>query len=248
MPNIKRGVAIVTYNRADRLGEIIEATLRTVPSNTQVIVCDDGSTDNTSSIVHSFGIPYICGKNLGVGANKNRALWGLQDRHFLAIIEDDLYPTQGGWFETYEHAAILSGIQHFCRVQDKQVPESIPAFTSWMEARGLTPIYGPSPRGDFTFITATVLKKCGGFHPGFVGAGYAHGEWSGRVAASGLIGHPNKWVDIVQGNACFVQVGDKEGGRWNLTNEELKKQLRSNKIHLKTLAKTPYLFHPLLLP
>jgi len=238
---ITRGVALCHYNREKHLPDIIEAIKKTVPADTKIVVCDDGST----STVYTRGEVLIQGKNLGVAANKNRALWALQDCHFICILEDDLKPTRKGWFETYEKAAKLSGIHHFCRVQDKQVRETSPEFAAFMKTHGLTPIYGPSPRGDLTFITHKVIEHVGGFNPKFRGAGYAHGEWSHRVYNAGLIGHNNKWVDIKEARDMFEQVGDREGGRWELDPKALKKQLTKNEKIYKELQKTDYIHIPL---
>jgi len=241
--NIKRGVALCHYNRQKYLTDIIAAVKDTSPLGTKIVICDDGS----SSTINTRGELLIQGKNLGVAANKNRALWALQDCQFLCILEDDLLPTSKGWFEIYEKAAIHSNINHFCRVQDKLVLETVPEFSKYMNGKGLTPIYGPSPRGDLTFITKTVVNRVGAFNPQFRGAGYAHGEWSARVWNSGLIVHPNKWVDIKEARDMFVQVGDTEGGRWNLGKEELKKQLKDNKKLFKELQQVSYIHLPLCL-
>lgn len=247
MASYNRGIAIVTYNRANYLKEIIEAVKDTAPDNCRIVLADDGSVDNTLAIARNFKLPIISGPNLGVAANKNRALWGLQDCKFLALIEDDILPVSKGWFEIYEQASIFSGIQHFCRVQDKEVPETIFEFSQFLVNQNYTPIYGPSPRGDFTFLTKKVLDQVGAFHPGFRGAGYAHGEWTERVVRAGLIGHPNKYVDIKEARDMLIQKGDREGGRWTLTEEELKLQLRNNRQHKKKLDRLRYIHHPLVL-
>jgi len=258
---VQRGVGICHYNRLDKLPEILKAITETVPENTRVVVADDGSdrekftADNggteygtsVEEVCKDAGVLLIKGPNAGVAANKNRALWVLQDCQFIALIEDDLKPIQKGWFECYEQAAAISGIHHFCRVQDKKVPESVESFSAFLARHHLTPLYASSPRGDFTFLTSTVLHRVGGFNPAFRGAGYAHGEWSGRVARAGLIGHPLKWIDIMQGRDRFVQVGDTSGGRWKLTEEQLKAQLSRNKRVFRDLEKSGYVNCPLVL-
>lgn len=245
---MKRGVAIVTYNRANILGEIIEAVRTTTPAGTTICVCDDGSTDDTPQTVAKVsGVVYLRGDNLGVGANKNRALFALQNCSSLCIIEDDLIPQKNGWYEIYEEASLVSGINHFCRVQNKFVEESVTEFKNYMKLKGFTPIYGPSPRGDLTFITYKVITTVGGFNPAFKGAGHAHGEWSGRIHRAGLIGHPNVWVDIKEANEMFIQKGDREGGRWNLHEDQLREQLKENRITRKRLDRSGYTYHPLVL-
>lgn len=249
---IKRGIAICHYNRQKYLEEIIEAVKQTIVPSTKIVICDDGSTADSEGsenkhldeIIKRQNVILIQGPNKGVAANKNRALWALQDCHFICILEDDLIPREKGWFESYESAAIASGIHHFCRVQDKEIEETIPAFSAYMKSLGLTPIYGPNPRGDLTFLTSTVVQTIGAFNPLFRGAGYAHGEWSSRVSRSGFINHPLRWIDIKESRDKIEQLGDKEGGRW-IT--DVSDQLRRNKQVLKELQRKDYKYHKLVL-
>ncbi len=247
--SVTRAVSIVTYNRADKLGEVLEGVYATVPKGTDIFVCDDGSTDQTHRIVEQFpGVHYYRGPNLGVGANKTRALYLMKNHHYSAIIEDDLIPTEKNWFECYEGAATLMDMHHFCRVQDKEIPETMPSFSAYMkETLNCTPIYAPSPRGDFTFLTRKVISTVGGMNPAFQGVGVAHGEWSERVARSGLISHHLKWVDILEARDKLKQIGDREGGRWDEDPEEIKKQIAYNKKVGRGLAKQDYLYCPLVI-
>lgn len=262
--NITRGIAICHYNRLEHLEKIIKAVKDTAPEDAQIVVCDDGSkprvikdviindtiqdeTVSVCDICQKHKVLLIQGPNLGIAANKNRGLWALQKKHFICILEDDLIPIEKGWFETYEKAAHFSEINHFCRVQDKEIPETIPTFQEYMERQGLSPIYATSPRGDLTFITNTVVRSVGGFNNKFKGAGYAHGEWSQRVYDAGLISHPLKWVDIREARDKFDQIGDTEGGRWKDDQQEIRKQLKTNMKIFKQLKASPYLFHPLVL-
>lgn len=249
--NIQRGVAICHFNRQRHLQEIVHAVKQTTLPGTRIVICDDGSdteapgTDGlaVSDIAKDEGVLLIAGPNKGVAINKNRALWALQDCHLLCILEDDLIPRERGWFEAYESAAVLSTMHHFCRVQ-KEVEETRPAFSAYMKEGGLTPIYGPSPRGDLTFLTAAVVQTVGAFNPLFRGAGYAHGEWSNRVQRAGLIGHPLKWVDIKEARDKIEQIGDREGGRWNT---DVDGELKRNAHVLKQLQRKDYKYHELVL-
>lgn len=270
----KRGIGICHYNRLEQLDEIIKAVKNTAPVESRIVVCDDGSdtlilqdikgsiitradkpirdfkgtiTADAARIARKNNVLFLTGPNLGVAANKNRALWALQDCQYICILEDDLKPVQKGWFEIYEKAAQLSGIHHFCRVQDKEVPESVSSFSAYMKQNNLTPIYGPSPRGDLTFLTGAVVNRIGAFNPRFRGCGYAHGEFSNRVKRGGLINHPLHWVDIKEARDVFIQLGDTTGGRWDLNQKDIKRQLQRNAQVQKELEKEDYLFHPLVL-
>jgi glycosyltransferase involved in cell wall biosynthesis len=244
----KRAVSICTYNRANRIGEVIAGVLATVPEGTDVFVCDDGSVDGTRDKVFEYNkaVHYYRGPNLGVAANKNRALYLMQNHHFSAIIEDDLVPTEAGWFELYEGVSTLTDIHHFCRIQDKVIPETSPAFTNYLaKAMGVTPIYATSPRGDFTFLTRKVITTVGGLNPMFRGVGYAHGEWSARVVKAGLVSHSSGWIDIAEARDKFKQIGDTEGGRWKDNKELIDAQLKKNRAINKLLKKKDYLYCPL---
>ncbi len=246
---MKRAVSICTYNRWGNLEEIIEGVLSTVPDGTDVFVCDDGSTDGTEFvIVDKFAdkVKYYRGPNLGVAANKNRALYLMQNHHFSAILEDDLMPTEKGWWETYEEASTLTDIHHFCRIQDKEIPESQPAFSNYLAKElNVTPIYASSPRGDLTFLTRKVITTVGGLNPLFKGVGYAHGDFSRRVVKAGLVSHPSGYVDIAEARDKFKQIGDTSGGRWDDDPEEIKKQLERNQAIAKRLRKEGQIYVPL---
>ncbi len=246
---MKRAVSICTYNRLETLRKVIEGVLATVPEGTDVFVCDDGSTDETGYDVgklYGDKVGYFRGPNLGVAANKNRALYLMQNHHFSCILEDDLVPQEKGWFELYEKASILMDVHHFCRIQDKEIPEVAPAFSDYlMSTLNVTPIYASSPRGDLTFLTRKVITTVGGLNPMFRGVGYAHGEWSARVVKAGLVSHPSGYVDIAEARDRFKQVGDTEGGRWDDNKETIDAQLQKNKAVRALLKKRDYIHCPL---
>jgi glycosyltransferase involved in cell wall biosynthesis len=249
---ISRGIAILTYNRSNNIDELIEKVQETKPNNCKVVVCDDGSNDDTPRIVSKRkDVSYVRGPNLGVAANKNRALFALQDCHFIAMLEDDLFPNETGWFELYESAVCVMETHHFCRIQaddNKKIREEcVEGFTEWIKQYGLTPLYTKSPRGDFTFLTSKVVKTVGAFNPQFVGAGYAHGEWSDRVHRAGLISHPLRWVDFEETSKKFYQKGDTDGGRWLENQKEIQSQLKANAKLRRQLRKSDYIFHPITL-
>lgn len=246
MSKVKRGISVVHYNRHKRLPEVLETVEKTAPRSCRLVLCDDGSDPGVDEILSKYPKwVLIKGRNLGVAANKNRALWGLQDCHLMAILEDDLVPTQKGWFETYEKAATYSGIHHFCRVQDKEVVETIPEFSRDMAKVGLTPVYGSFPRGDLTFITSEVLSKVGGLNPKFRGVGHAHGEWSDRIVKAGLVPHPAKWIDIQEARDLLTQLGDREDGRWNRSRLDIERESKRNLALRTRLEKANYIYCPL---
>ncbi len=68
-------VVIPTYNRAGLLKRALESLVKQTYRNFEVLVCDDGSTDNTEEVVHSFSdkisVVYTRNEN-GVGPSRPR--------------------------------------------------------------------------------------------------------------------------------------------------------------------------------
>jgi glycosyltransferase involved in cell wall biosynthesis len=53
-------VVIPTYNRADVLPRAVDSVLEQTYENFEVIVVDDGSTDNTEDVVKSYADNRVC--------------------------------------------------------------------------------------------------------------------------------------------------------------------------------------------
>ena len=87
-------VIIPTYNSARYLGEAIESVLSQSYRPIEIIVVDDGSTDDSSSVVKSFGtslIRYHHQSNQGTAAARNKGL-ELARGHVIAHLDaDDLW-------------------------------------------------------------------------------------------------------------------------------------------------------------
>jgi glycosyltransferase involved in cell wall biosynthesis len=66
-------IVIPTYNRAHLLGEAIQSALAQTHAGSEVLVVDDGSTDETAALVAGFGdaVSYLRQENAGVAAARN---------------------------------------------------------------------------------------------------------------------------------------------------------------------------------
>jgi glycosyltransferase involved in cell wall biosynthesis len=92
MPRVS--VIIPTYNRAALIGEAIASALAQTFRDFEIIVADDGSTDNTAQVVAQFGsaIKFIALPHRGQPAATRNA--GLQQANgeFIAFLDsDDVY-------------------------------------------------------------------------------------------------------------------------------------------------------------
>ncbi|WP_419805476.1 glycosyltransferase family 2 protein [Terriglobus sp.] len=86
-------IVIPTYNGATRIGHCLQSLLaQTADKNIEILVIDDGSTDNTVEIVQRFGLVRVVSQsNAGPAAARNR---GAQEAHgeVLLFTDDDCIP------------------------------------------------------------------------------------------------------------------------------------------------------------
>jgi glycosyltransferase involved in cell wall biosynthesis len=89
-------VIIPTYNRGWIVKEAIESVLKQDFTDFELIVVDDGSTDNTAEILHGFGsdIRVIKQSNRGVSAARNRGIQASVGRWIAFLDSDDLWLPQ----------------------------------------------------------------------------------------------------------------------------------------------------------
>lgn len=83
-------ILIPCYNAGRFVGEAIESALGQTHPHVEVIVIDDGSTDNSREVIASFGnrIQYDLGPNRGACAARNRALT-LSRGKFIQFLDAD---------------------------------------------------------------------------------------------------------------------------------------------------------------
>ncbi|HBC47711.1 MAG TPA: hypothetical protein DEO84_02190 [candidate division Zixibacteria bacterium] len=88
--NLPISVIIPTYNRASLIGRAIDSALRESLPGDEIIIINDGSTDNTDQILSSYKEPVKCHKitNSGAGAARN---WGIKlaKNPLVAFLDSD---------------------------------------------------------------------------------------------------------------------------------------------------------------
>jgi glycosyltransferase involved in cell wall biosynthesis len=92
MPKVS--VIIPTYNYGRFLGEALQSVLNQTFADFEIIVVDDGSTDNTRDVAARFNdnrIRYIYQENRGVSAARNAAIWDSKGEHIAFLDADDIW-------------------------------------------------------------------------------------------------------------------------------------------------------------
>ncbi|HSQ42578.1 MAG TPA: glycosyltransferase, partial [Fibrobacteraceae bacterium] len=117
-------VIIPTFNRSDILKSCLEHLSQQTmePSRFEVLICDDGSTDDTARVVQSLSMPYkfrhLPGENRGPAAARNRGIREARGEYLLILNDDALLEPQVLQLHLDEHrkrndpkAAVLGKFQ-----------------------------------------------------------------------------------------------------------------------------------------
>lgn len=94
MPKVS--VIIPTHNSAQHLPDAIDSILKQTYQDFEIVVIDDGSTDNTKEIVekyiqtHGSKIRYVYQKNKGVGSARNKGIDESRGTYITFLDSDDV--------------------------------------------------------------------------------------------------------------------------------------------------------------
>lgn len=133
-------VVIPTYNRAYILRDAINSALEQRSANTEVIVVDDGSTDDTADLVAGYKerVTYLCQTNQGAGVARSLGVRNARGAYIAFLDSDDVWvshkvKTELEMFEAFPEAgAIASDADSW--FENKLVE------TSWLSAKQGAPI------------------------------------------------------------------------------------------------------------
>jgi glycosyltransferase involved in cell wall biosynthesis len=86
-------IIIPSYNHAQYVGAAIQSVLDQTYDSVEIIVVDDGSTDNTRQVVGEFGeaVRYIWQENQGLSAARNTGICAASGAFIGVLDADDLY-------------------------------------------------------------------------------------------------------------------------------------------------------------
>ncbi len=197
--NLPFSIIIPCYNRADELDELLTSVgkLQFPHNKFEVIISDDGSTDNTSTLVNSYiqksevNITYITQTNKGPGVARNHALQKANGDFFIFLDSDVTMPEN--WLYNIskkinsEKADAFGGPDSYRDDFSPLLKAINYSMTSFITTGGLRGKKGKKlarfyPRSFNMGLSKTLYKKIGGF------GSLRHGqdiEFSHRILNSG---------------------------------------------------------------
>jgi glycosyltransferase involved in cell wall biosynthesis len=85
-------IIIPTYNRASIIADAVKSAIAQDYPNTQIIVVDDGSTDETAAVMRGFAnVEYVKQRNQGPAAARNTGLKLARGRYIATLDSDDCW-------------------------------------------------------------------------------------------------------------------------------------------------------------
>jgi glycosyltransferase involved in cell wall biosynthesis len=93
----KVSVIIPTYNRSNLITEAVESVLQQSFADFEVLVIDDGSTDNTRSVITQISdnrVKYFYKENGGAASARNSGIGRAEGEYIAFLDSDDLWPKE----------------------------------------------------------------------------------------------------------------------------------------------------------
>ncbi len=156
-------VIIPTYNRGHLINHAIESILEQGYETIEIIVIDDGSTDNTKEIVKKYGTKgtYQYQHNQGTSAARNEGVKIASGKYISFLDSDDLFlpgkmeREQEVFAQFPEAEVIVTDAEYYN--DNKKIS------ASWMKFKGLE-IHGKDPRymdaNQLNWTTGSLFATC----------------------------------------------------------------------------------------
>ncbi len=165
-------IIIPVYNGSNYLKDAIDSALSQTYSNIEILVINDGSTDNTEEIAKSYGskIRYYKKPNGGVSSALNFGISKMKGEYFSWLSHDDMYLPE----KVEEEVKCLGSLDkttiifsNFYLFDDKgktisEVRHEKRATKKSIET-GIFPVLRGMVNGDTILIHHSVFDKCGNF-------------------------------------------------------------------------------------
>ncbi|MES9968407.1 MAG: glycosyltransferase [Candidatus Thiodiazotropha sp.] len=133
---MKVSVIIPTYNRAELLLKTVQSVLAQTYQDFEIIVIDDGSSDNTEDVINGYSpkIRYLKQENAGLNASRNRALDLAQGEYIATLDDDDIWldyklALQVELLNKFESVGFTYSNFHILKSEDNRIPDGL---TTWL--------------------------------------------------------------------------------------------------------------------
>ena len=156
-------VIMPAYNAAGYISQAIDSMLNQEYTNWELIVIDDGSSDDTANIVKAFDDPrirYFYQENRGQAAALNRGLDLARGDYLTTLDTDDWYPPtslgkRAEYLDLHREYGVVYGDGNYCDVTGN----SFLRFTDQMPAGISGDVYDVLIVSPFYGTGATVLER-----------------------------------------------------------------------------------------
>lgn len=169
MPTVS--VIIPTYQLAHLVSQTIESVLAQTYTDYEIIVVNDGSTDNTKEVLATFGdkITVIHQENKGVAAARNVGIMAAQGRYIALLDHDDLWlpnklEKQVAYLESHRNIGLVySDMQSFNEkgVEPYTFAQKVPLHP--FENIWTMFVRNPIPTCSIVVVRRECLDNVGGF-------------------------------------------------------------------------------------
>lgn len=234
-------VAIATKDRADIIGETIQSILFQSVQDLEIVVVDDGGSDNLKEVLDSFEdrrIRYFHQEQKGISAARNKALDASKGLYTAVIDDDDLmHPRRLEWHLEALNEGLDGNVGSFMNFQDDSGElelqiSMVPAVYTAFEK-------GAAPGHGTWFIRTDVLRRFK--YDETISSGVDNNIMLRMLRAGVRLGHTGKPVTLRRQHSRQVTVTDNKNQsdaatsalaffKWNLNNWT-KKRLEEQRSH-----------------
>jgi glycosyltransferase involved in cell wall biosynthesis len=137
MRSPKVSIVIPTYNRADLIGRTLESAINQTFADYEIVVVDDGSTDDTEAVVRRVapGARYVYQKNVGIPEVMNRCVEHARGEYIQWLGSDDLLlenalAESAAILDAHPSVGLVYGAAWMIDQDDKRLWISRPSFVT----------------------------------------------------------------------------------------------------------------------